>query len=466
MFYSNSLIIIQNPCLSQEKKGIFCRKLFFEGNERVKYGGFGVVSRKDIIYLHNFIDITNKKQRKGRKMTHKLYYKDPYQTQFSATVSNAIPLNETFGIVLSETCFYPEGGGQPGDVGYLNRVKVLDTQVINRAIAHITEKSLPIGQKVTGKIDWERRFDWMQHHTGQHILSASVKNVIGANTVSVHFGEEVSTLDVDKSDFDWESLHKVEEYANQIIYENRPVKIHWAKSEAELEKFPLRKPPPLKENIRIVEVEDLDVSACGGTHVVSTGEVGMIKLRKWGKVRGNVRLEFFCGVRALRDYQWKNRMILEISDMMTIKDAQVKEKVYKLYEENKSNIKIINDLISQLLSYEAEKLLEDAMKVDNVTIVKKIFRNREFSEVKKLVSLLTEWDNVIILVSSINAKASLIFACSDNLNYDMKTLLERTCSLIDGGGGGRRKLAQGGGSAENIEQAIEFAAQEVSKRLS
>jgi alanyl-tRNA synthetase len=159
-------------------------------------------------------------------------------------------------------------------------------------------------------------------------------------------------------------------------------------------------------------------------------------------------------------------MILEISDMMTIKDAQVKEKVYKLYEENKSNIKIINDLISQLLSYEAEKLLEDAMKVDNVTIVKKIFRNREFSEVKKLVSLLTEWDNVIILVSSINAKASLIFACSDNLNYDMKTLLERTCSLIDGGGGGRRKLAQGGGSAENIEQAIEFAAQEVSKRLS
>lgn len=398
-------------------------------------------------------------------MTHKLYYENPYQTQFTATVSEVIPLNETFGIVLSETCFYPEGGGQPGDVGCLNSVKVLDTQIINGAIAHITEKSLPIGEKVTGKVDWDRRFSWMQHHTGQHILSASLKKVIGANTISVHFGEEVSTLDFDKSDFDWKTLHNVEEFANRIIYESRPIKIHWAKSEAELETFDLRKPPPPKENIRIVEVEDLDVSACGGTHVANTGEVGMIKLRKWGNVRGNVRLEFFCGARALRDYQWKNRMILEISDMLTIKDEQVKEKIGKLYDENKSNIKIINDLTSQLLSYEAKKLLEKSPQVENITIVKKIFRNRKFSEVKKLVSLLTELDNVIILVSSINSKASLIFACSDNLNYDMKTLLERTCSLIDGGGGGRKKFAQGGGSAENIEQAMEFAAQAVSKKL-
>jgi len=226
-------------------------------------------------------------------MTERLYYTDSYLTEFQARVTDASP--DRMRIYLDRTAFYPTSGGQPFDLGTLGGIPVTEIADDDDRIAHLLSAPL-IGNEVSCEIDWDRRFDHMQQHTGQHLLSSVFIEVIGAPTVSFHLGAESATIDLGCPSIQPEQLRAVEERANRLVFENRSVSTAFENPSDELG---LRKQSAREGVLRIVSIEGLDRSACGGTHVRATGEIGPILLRKLDRVRGNVRVEFLCGMRAV-----------------------------------------------------------------------------------------------------------------------------------------------------------------------
>ncbi|MHA1648258.1 MAG: alanyl-tRNA editing protein [Promethearchaeota archaeon] len=405
-------------------------------------------------------------------MTEKLYYKNAYQKEFTSKILEVIELKgelkDKFGLVLEQTCFYPEGGGQLGDKGKIDKINVLDTQSKDGKIIHITEKSLEIGKKVKGKIDWPRRYKFMQNHTAQHILSESFLKELKGETFSVHLGENSLTLDVKLSELKWADVYKVENLANNIISENREIEIHWVGKD-DLDKFPLRKKPKVNEDIRIVEVGKFDYSPCGGTHCKSSSELGTIKILKWIKVKNGFRVEFICGERALSDYQWKNKMILEIAEFLAVKKKDLKDSVEKLFEENKEQRKQIEELQYGLLEDKFKKELIQTQKIEGIPIVKLIFNDGNFKIIRKIVTNFIEVEKCIILIANIvNNKVNLIFARSSIGNEDqveMNTLLKLLASKLGGKGGGKPNFAQGGGNLDGLEDEFEIIIKKIKENL-
>jgi alanyl-tRNA synthetase len=228
----------------------------------------------------------------------RLYYDDAYTARFTARVRAAGEHKGRPAVELERTFFYPESGGQEADRGTLGDAGVVDVQAdAEERVWHVLDPAGPppaAGTEVSCTVDWARRFDHMQQHTGQHILSAALERVLSAPTVSSHLGEERSTIEVPLPATDWRAIERVEDAANRVVWEDRPVERHWTDA-AGVQRFALRKPPQVVGRIRIVEIPEWDVSACGGTHTRRTGEVGAIKIVGWEKLRGNLRLEFLCG---------------------------------------------------------------------------------------------------------------------------------------------------------------------------
>ncbi|HMD50043.1 MAG TPA: alanyl-tRNA editing protein [Bryobacteraceae bacterium] len=225
-------------------------------------------------------------------MTERLYYNDSYLSDFRARVMDASP--DRTRVYLDRTAFYPASGGQPFDVGKLGGVDVIEVVDEEGRIAHVLGAALA-QEEVAGVIDWRRRFDHMQQHTGQHLLSAVLLDLFGAATVSFHLGGESSTIDVSRA-LEAEQIRAAERRANEIVFENRPVGVSYRHSSEDLG---LRKATEREGEVRIVAIQDLDRSACGGTHVRATGEIGPILIRKLDRIRGNLRIEFLCGLRAV-----------------------------------------------------------------------------------------------------------------------------------------------------------------------
>ena len=253
----------------------------------------------------------------------RLYHDDPYTTRFRARIAAAGEHAGRPAVELEATCFYPEGGGQLGDRGTLGGARVVDVQVSEEGrIWHLLERADAPSGEVDAELDWARRFDHMQQHTGQHVLSAAFDRLAGAPTLSSTLGEEHSVIEVALAGADWRLVEQVEEAANRIVWEDRPVALHWVDPE-DAGRFQLRKAPAVAGRIRIVEIADWDASACGGTHVRRSGEVGSIKVVRWEKVRSNVRFEFLCGARALRDHAWRTEALVEAARRRTLKDRDV-----------------------------------------------------------------------------------------------------------------------------------------------
>ncbi len=227
-------------------------------------------------------------------MTVRLYYDDSYLREFDAAVVEAADQGRK--IYLDRTAFYPASGGQPCDYGEMNGIRVVDVQEDGERVAHWLESPLA-ADRVSCRIDWERRFDHMQQHTGQHLLSAVLMELFGYQTVSFHLGEEASTIDIEADSLDAEKVRRAEQKANEAVFENRPVRVLYADSNSG--NLGLRKASERGGELRIVEIEGVDRSACGGTHVRATGEIGPVLIRKLDKIRGNVRVEFLCGGRAV-----------------------------------------------------------------------------------------------------------------------------------------------------------------------
>jgi alanyl-tRNA synthetase len=396
-------------------------------------------------------------------MTQKLYHDDAYQREFQAQVLERVAVGHGLGLILDKTCFYPTSGGQPHDQGTLNGLPVSDVfeREDDGVVVHVVdggeELALNKGETVHGQIDWERRFDHMQQHTGQHILSQAFLRLLDAETVGFHLSVEVSTIDVGKAPLEAGQLEEVEKLANTIVFANRPVRTYFVDQDR-MEDLALRKQPNVAGPIRIVEVEGFDLSPCGGTHVKAAGEVGPIVITKSERRGSETRVEFLCGRRALADYRRQRRIVSELASRFSVGDWELAEAVNRLAEETRRYRKELVATKNQLLDYEAARLWAEAEERGGLRIVRTVLPEGDGETLKGLAQRLAKKEACVALLALKGDKIQLTFARSADLPYDMSALLKRACQIIGGGGGGRPDMAQGGGPAgDKLEEALEFA---------
>lgn len=388
--------------------------------------------------------------------TERLYYTDCTLTDFEATVLKIEPGGGGFRVVLDRSAFYPESGGQPADRGTLAGIPVTDVLDEGEVIAHVLEKR-PEGARVTGRIDWERRFDHMQQHTGQHMLSAAFEKAAAAKTISFHLGAEVSTIDLDSDRLGRRQIEAAEDLANRVIFENRDVRILF-RAASEAQQMDLRKPTERQDDVRLVEVADFDLSACGGTHVTRTGAIGMVLVRKFERMKGHTRVEFVCGKRALAAARRDFGTLSEAARLFSGALENVPALIAKQSEELHGSQRAREKLVERLAEYRASELWAGAVEVAGRRIVKHIFEAEEHAEAKKVAHGIARHASSVALIGVKGKPTALYFAQSAQGPADMGSILKQTISKVGGKGGGARDFAQGGGLEEgNLEEALAFA---------
>jgi alanyl-tRNA synthetase len=367
----------------------------------------------------------------------RLYHDDPYTTRFRARI---VAVGEYAGrpaVELEATCFYPEGGGQLGDRGTLGGARVVDVQVTEEGrIWHLLESPVAPAGEVDAELDWARRFDHMQQHTGQHILSAAFDRLAGAPTLSSTLGEEHSVIEVTLAGADWRLVERVEEAANRIVWEDRLVVLHWVAPE-EVGRFQLRKAPTVAGRIRVVEIPDWDASACGGTHVRRSGEVGAIKVIRWEKVRGNVRFEFLCGGRALRDHAWRTEALVEAARRRTLKDREVIAQLERAAAERDELRKGLANLTGRLIGTEARE--RAGVPPQGVA---GFDARRPRDEVRLLAIKVLEAGAPWVALGAGGPDPCVMVGRAKDLAADLRTLLPGLLERAQGKGGGSPDLVQ------------------------
>ena len=396
-------------------------------------------------------------------MTERLYYDDAYTTEFTARIVERTRFEGRPAVVLDRTFFYPEGGGQPCDRGFIEGIPVVEvhTREHDHAVLHVLEQDVA-GEQVACRIDQERRFDHMQHHTGQHILTQAFVEVAGAHTVGFHLGVESVTIDLDVPGLPQELVDRAEELANRIVFENRPVRAYLIDPD-EAGDVRMRRMPGtlLTDGLRVVEVEGFDRTACGGTHVARTGEIGIIKVLRLEKRGAETRVEFRCGGRALHDYRAKNALVGRLTAELTTGQDELLQAVARLREELRSTRQALRATRKHLIAYEAAELRAAAPEHNGTRIVRAVFTARPVEEVRALASHLIQQPATVALLGIAGEKAQVITARSKDLPFDVNTLLRRALHVLGSErGGGRPDFAQGGGikaPTERIEAALEEA---------
>lgn len=387
-------------------------------------------------------------------MTQRLFDEDPFLREFEATVLDAREEKGSPHAALDRSAFYPGGGGQPPDRGALGEARVQDVEERDGVIWHALDRPLAPGGTVRGTIDWPRRFDHMQQHTGQHILSQAFIQVAGAETVSFHLGEAVVTIDVAHAGPDADLLARVEDRANEVLWEDRRVLTHRVTA-AELSRFPLRKPPVVEGVIRIVEVEGFDWSACGGTHVARSGQVGSIALTGTERYKGGTRVEFVCGGRAIRRNRDRARLVKALGLTFTAGEADLPAAVERLKEERERLSRRLKGLLKDALDRESQALVEEAPRGPRGPVVARHFPDREAEEVGALAARVAGRGGVALFFSGVDSPRAHFSAPPGTI--PVGELLGRVCRRHGGRGGGRPESAQGAVPREEVAGALETA---------
>jgi alanyl-tRNA synthetase len=387
--------------------------------------------------------------------TERLYYTDCYLREFEATVVAA----EAAGVVrvyLDRTAFYPDSGGQPSDRGSISGIPVLDVLDQGDAIAHVLERQ-PEGTQVSGQIDWARRFDHMQQHTGQHILSAAFERLGGYTTVSFHLGSESCTIDLDSDRLARRQLDEAEDLANIVVFDDRPVNLHF-KSAAEANAMGLRKATEREGEVRLVEVMDFDLSACGGTHVSRTGAVGLILARKFERLKGITRVEFVCGRRALRAARSNYAILTESARLFSGAAENLPALIAKQGDELRASSRARERLIKRLVEYEAKEIWEAAPETEGRRVLRRVYAAQDYEEAKMLAHALARQPTTVALIGVKGKPATLFFAQTPGGAADMGNILKEIVARVGGKGGGTRDFAQGGGMDEaRLDEALSVA---------
>ncbi len=390
------------------------------------------------------------------------YYDDGYTTRFDGRVADVGTFGDPPAVELEETWFYPESGGQLGDHGTIAGANVLDVQAADDGrVWHVVDAPPALTAPeapLACEVGWARRFDHMQQHTGQHVLSAAFEHALKAQTLSSTLGEERSVIELSIPSIDWKQAREVEERANRVLWEDREIKLHWTDAEG-ARRFALRKPPGEYGRIRIVEIPDWDVSACGGTHTRRTGEVGIVKIVGWEKVRGNVRVAFFCGARALADHAWRTEALLESAKRRTLKDRDLIAHLERLAEER-------DELAKRLRVFEARQLAEEAARRvgDPPAGVAELADARSREDVRAFALACLTAGAPWVVSATRAPEPALVIARAKSAAGDVRTLLPELLALAGGKGGGSPEMAQlSAADAVHAEAAFARAVEALAK---
>ncbi|MFN2315829.1 MAG: DHHA1 domain-containing protein [Gemmatimonadales bacterium] len=392
--------------------------------------------------------------------THRLYFDDPYLVRFAAHVV----ATRGHQVALDRSAFYPEGGGQPADHGMLGGVPVTDVQVDDDNVVWHTLSGPLDTDEVIGTIDWPRRHDHMQQHHGQHLLSAAFEELFQLPTVSFHLGAESSTIDLLAATVGAGEVEAVEARVNQVIWEDRPVTAMFVSRE-ELGQIPLRKPPTVEGPIRIVSVPGFDHSACGGTHPSATGAVGLLHIRRLEKRGGEMRVEFVCGARTLRDLRQKHDLLDRLARASSIGTDELEQKVMKLQAEHSALRKELAETKRTLWGWLAQDMIDNEGDViGGVAVLTQVFTDRSDDDVRGLAMELAMRGGIGLFASIWEGKARLIFTAPSLSPIEAGMLLRETLAEFGGKGGGHEHLAQGTlDDPEKARAAVQWAAGRVGR---
>jgi alanyl-tRNA synthetase len=406
-------------------------------------------------------------------MTERLYYRDPFLYEFDGEITEVVPateINHRHGVFLDRTAFYPTSGGQVHDTGWISSdsAKLRVAEVVEAEdgrVVHYLEADKPPerGTRVRGLIDPARRRDHMQQHSGQHVLSAAFVRLFDMPTVSFHMGDDYCSIDLDTPALSAEQVEQAELLANQVVQENRPVEIKFVTQE-EAQNLGLRKPPRAdKDELRLIDIHDFDLSACGGTHVGGTGQIGCILPRKTERVRQGWRVEFVCGQRAVATARRDYTTLTEAAGLFSSHIWDLPQQVRKSLEEVRAVRKSGEHLLEELAELHAARLLADAVPLNGRKFIVRIFSDRDLTFIRLLAQKLTRLEvNVVALLAATSEQASLVFAQSKGMPFDMGALLKESLADLGGRGGGSRDMAQGGAPRTKV---VEDALEKVAARL-
>jgi len=388
------------------------------------------------------------------------YFENPLKFEFDAQVVETQLLEDgRFGVILDQTYFYPTGGGQESDRGVLGDVPVVDVRrdEATSSVIHVVESELlPPPGPVLAKIDGRRRLRHMQHHSAQHLLSACFTNLFDLETLSAHIsGDSPSSIDLPETVFDAAKLAEVEALANEIVFENREVKTYIVEQE-QAQTVPLRRPPKVEGDVRVVEIDGFDYSACGGTHCLSTGMIGLVKIIKTERQNRKTRLYFMAGAQALEYFQAVHEAVSALAEELSIHWGDLVGTVRGQAEELKQAQRDLRTLRKERIAFEAEELAAAAKPVGDYGLVMESYEARPVDELQALAKLLMGKQSLIAALATYDGeKTAVVVACSEDVDIRAGELIKNILAPIDGRGGGGPQLAQGGGSATREQfQAI------------
>jgi len=393
-------------------------------------------------------------------MTERIYYTEPSCRAFEATVTRTGERDGRPLVTLDRTAFYPTSGGQPFDTGRLGSVEVVETIDEDDDIVHVVSAPVAPGTRVRGEIDWARRFDHMQQHTGQHVLSAAFDRLFENRTTSFHMGAEVSTIDLAREATSDELERAVAE-ANHVVWENREVSVRFV-SAGEAARLPLRKEPVREGTLRLVEISDFDLSACGGTHVSRTGAIGMIAVTQSERFRGGSRITFACGSRALRVFRGYRDAVAGAVRVLSVLPHELPSAVERAQLDSKDLRKTVSRLQGELAGHEASRLLEDAALVGDRRVVVQALEGWDAAGLKAIASSLVARSGVVAVLVSAGNPVAVVVARSQDAALDSSKGLRMLLDRFGGRGGGRPELAQGAGLVGKIEDILSAAREAVS----
>jgi alanyl-tRNA synthetase len=383
--------------------------------------------------------------------TERLYYNDPYLLEFDANVIETRSVGDKCGVVLDRTAFYPTSGGQPYDLGTLNETPLVDCfeEEETGKVVHVVDGTVA-AQSVHGRIDRDRRVDHMQQHSGQHVLSHAFVELFDWPTVSFHLGALSCTIDLHMESISLEQADKAADLANRIVFENRGVAVRYVAHD-NIAEAGLRKPTERTGDIRVIDISGYDRSACGGTHVRMTGEIGPILITGIQRVKKQARVEFICGGRVLGYARQANRTLEAISQTVSAAPFDTAAAVRTLWTEHQTARKRIEDLESDLMDHEAAAFpIHDGLAVG-------AFKNRGIEKLKILASKICARPGIVALLADEGDQLRVVFARSTDSTLDVAALLKKTLERYGGRGGGRPNLAQGGGLSGTANEILEFA---------
>jgi alanyl-tRNA synthetase len=376
-------------------------------------------------------------------MTDRIYYLEPACRAFDAVVTRLVEHEGRPAVLLDRTAFYPTSGGQPFDTGRLGSIEVLETLDQDDDVWHVVSTPIAEGSRLHGEIDWTRRFDHMQQHTGQHVLSAAFDRLLDNRTVSFHMGAETSTIDLAR-DVSPADLERCVDEANRVVWEDRPVTIRFA-SQEEAARLPLRKEPVRQGPLRLIEVGDFDLSACGGTHVARTGEIGTIVVTTAERFKGGSRLTFVCGGRALRAFRIYRDAVAGSVRSLSVLPHELPSAVDRLQAEFKLARKTINRMQGSLAVHEASRLLSEAPVVEGVRLVVHMLDGWDVTGLKAIAAAIAGEGKAAAALFSSAPPIAAVVARSADVGIDANAVLQQLLARFGGRGGGKADLAQGAG---------------------